>query len=157
MGSTTSTTGGAAGSAMDAVLARLRRLEDLEEIRRLYVDYGRHLDAGDAAAYAALFARDAKVRLGAVLRADGREEIERAAAVMMARTREAGRSVHVIGAPVVELHGDTATGECVWAAVADDGGGQRVLVGRHLDELVREDGRWRFLVRRGVIDVGSLA
>lgn len=139
------------------VLSRLRRLEDLEEIRRLYVDYGRHLDAGDAAGYASLFARDAKVRLGPVLRADGRAEIERGAAAVLERTRRAGRSVHVIGTPAVELHGDTATAECVWAAVSQRPGEEaRVVVGRHLDELVREDGRWRFLVRRGVIDVGSL-
>jgi uncharacterized protein (TIGR02246 family) len=143
--------------SLDALARRLRRLEDLEEIRRLYVDYGRHLDAGDAAAYAALFARDAKVRLGPVLRADGRAEIERAAAAMLDRTRRSGHSVHLIGTPTVELDGDTATGECVWVAVADaDGGATRVIVGRHLDELVREDGRWRFRVRRGVIDVGSL-
>jgi hypothetical protein len=31
-----------------------------------------------------------------------------------------------------------------------------VLVGRHVDELVREDGRWRFAVRRGFVDVGAL-
>lgn len=142
--------------SISAVLARLHRLEDLEEIRRLYVDYGRHLDAGDAGGYASLFARDAKVRLGPVLRADGRAEIERAATDMLRRVREAGRSVHIIGTPAVELHGDTATGECVWAAVSEHDGATRVIVGRHLDELVREDGRWRFLVRRGVIDVGSL-
>jgi hypothetical protein len=36
---------------------RLRRLEDMDEIRQLYIDYGRHLDAGDAAAYATLLFR----------------------------------------------------------------------------------------------------
>ncbi|WP_238439032.1 nuclear transport factor 2 family protein [Frankia nepalensis] len=137
---------------------RLARLEDLEEIRKLYIDYGRHLDAGDPAAYAALFARDAKLRLGPVMRADGREQIERAAAQVVKLAPDGSKSsVHLLGSPLVELAGDTATGECVWAAVSrDDDGAPRVLVGRHVDELVREDGRWRFARRRGLIDIGAL-
>ncbi len=140
---------------------RLRRLEDMEEIRRLYVDYGRHLDDGDTVAYASLFARDGKLRMGPVGRADGREEITRAAAQMVGG-RSPGQeksSVHLIDTPRIELSGgDTASGECVWAAIAKgkDGAAPSVLVGRHVDELVREDGQWRFAVRRGFIDIGAL-
>jgi uncharacterized protein (TIGR02246 family) len=139
------------------LLERLRRLEDLEQIRQLYIDYGRHLDAGDADAYAALFASDAKLRLGPVMRADGQEDIRRAAAATIGRSAESGRrSVHVLGSPRVELDGDRATGECVWAAIPEPrDGSQTVLVGRHLDELVRENGRWRFAQRRGLIDIGG--
>ena len=36
--------------ALRSLTERLQRLEDLQEIRALYVDYGRHLDAGDFAA-----------------------------------------------------------------------------------------------------------
>ena len=57
-----------AEAAFRELAERLRRLEDMDEIRQLYIDYGRHLDAGDAAAYATLFARDAKLRLGPVMR-----------------------------------------------------------------------------------------
>jgi uncharacterized protein (TIGR02246 family) len=141
-----------------SLAARLRRLEDLEEIRRLYIDYGRHLDAGDPAAYATLFARDAKLRLGPVMRADGREEIERAAAKVVRLAPDGSKSsVHLLASPTIELDGDTATGECVWAAIsrAEDGG-PRVLVGRHVDRLVREDGHWRFARRAGLIDIGAL-
>jgi uncharacterized protein (TIGR02246 family) len=143
---------------IQALSARLARLEDLEEIRRLYIDYGRHLDAGDRAAYAALFARDAKLRLGPVLRADGRDEIERAAAKVVKLAPDGSKSsVHLLGSPLVELDGDTATGECVWAAVSrNDDGTPRVLVGRHVDRLVREDGRWRFARRAGLIDIGAV-
>ena len=35
-------------------------------------------------------------------------------------------------------------------------GAPGVLVGRHVDELVREDGRWRFARRVGHIDIGAL-
>jgi hypothetical protein len=56
------------------------------------------------------------------------------------------------------LSGDTASGECVWAAIGrrTDGAEPSILVGRHVDELVREDGRWRFALRRGFIDIGAL-
>jgi uncharacterized protein (TIGR02246 family) len=141
-----------------ALSERVKQLEDLEEIRQLYIDYGRHLDAGDPEAYAALFARDAKLRLGPVMRADGREEIKRAAAATIQRAPDGPKSsVHVLGSPRVELAGDTASGECVWAAVSrPPDGATNVLVGRHVDDLVREDGHWRFARRRGFIDVGSL-
>jgi uncharacterized protein (TIGR02246 family) len=147
-------------AAFREVAERLRRLEDMNEIRQLYIDYGRHLDAGDAAAYATLFARDAKLRLGPVMRADGREQIEQVAATVVKPPADgAARSVHVLSSPRVEItgDGDTADGECVWTAIslAPDGS-PRVLVGRHVDQLVREDGRWRFARRSGLIDIGAL-
>jgi uncharacterized protein (TIGR02246 family) len=135
------------------IAERLARLEDLAEIQQLYIDYGRHLDAGDAAAYAALFARDAKLRLGPVMRADGRAAIE-AVATEVLRDSGAERTVHVLASPRVELDGDRATGECVWVAISQS---QPPLVGRHVDRLVREDGRWLFAERRGLLDVGALA
>jgi uncharacterized protein (TIGR02246 family) len=147
-------------NALTELSERLQRLEDLEAIRRLYVDYGRHLDDCDPVAYASLFARDAKLRLGPVLRADGREEIEQAANQMLGNlaAREEKRSVHLIDTPRIELSGDTASGECVWAAISrgTDGTESSIRVGRHVDELVREDGLWRFAVRRGFMDIGAL-
>ena len=146
-----------AEEGLDDLRERLRRLEDLEEIRALYVDYGRHLDAGDVAAYAALFARDAKLRLAPIMRADGRAEIERVAGATLRPSPDGSRrAVHVIGSPTVALSGDAATGECVWAAVTKGAdGASQVLVGRHVDELVREDGHWRIACRRGFIDIGG--
>jgi uncharacterized protein (TIGR02246 family) len=149
-----------AEAALREVAERLRRLEDINEIRQLYIDYGRHLDAGDAAAYATLFARDAKLRLGPVMRADGREQIEQVAAKVVKPAADGtARSVHVLSSPRVEFtgDGDTADGECVWTAIslAPDGS-PRVLVGRHVDQLVREDGHWRIARRTGLIDIGAL-
>ena len=42
----------------ESVAARLQRFEDKEEIQKLLLDYGRHLDSRDFAAYSALFAKD---------------------------------------------------------------------------------------------------
>ena len=139
---------------------RLQRLEDMEEIHRLYVDYGRHLDDGDPVAYGSLFARNAKIRMGSVLRADGREDITRAASQMLGNRPPVRRRARSTSStpPELSCRGDTASGECVWAAIArgTDGAAPSVLVGRHVDEFVREDGRWRFALRRGFIDIGAL-
>ena len=139
----------------EAVLNRLRRLEDIDQIRQLYVDYGRNLDAQDVAAYASLFSRDAKLRLGRVMRADGRAAIEQAAAgVIRSGPNGERQSVHVIGAPHVELDGDSAVGEAVWVAIVrSDDGPPTVRVGRHVDKLVREDGAWKIAERRGFMDI----
>ena len=45
----------------DNVAARLQRFEDKDEIQALLLDYGRHLDNRDFAAYGRLFASQAAV------------------------------------------------------------------------------------------------
>jgi hypothetical protein len=76
-------------NAFHTLSERLQHLEDLEEIRRLYIAYGRHLDDGNVAAYVALFSRDAKLRLGPVMRADGSAEIESAVTALLKSTSSA--------------------------------------------------------------------
>lgn len=132
---------------------RLQRLEDLFEIHQLFVDYGLALDAGDFDAYAALFARDGEVLLGPMGRAKGREEIK----ALMTKTLSGGigSSFHIISSPQVHLDGDTATSQVMWSVVTrDDAGNARLsMIGRHRDDLVREEGRWRFARRRGYVDL----
>jgi ketosteroid isomerase-like protein len=138
-----------------ALAARLQRVEDLLEIHQLFVDYGRHLDAGDFDAYAELFAADGEVLLGPMGRAKGPAAIKALMEQALAGTQ--GSSVHVISSPAVELAGDRATSEVMWTVVRRDGDGQPGLgmVGRHRDELVREGGRWKFLRRKGLVDIPS--
>ncbi len=137
------------------VEGRLRRLEDLIEIQQLFVDYGHFLDRGDFAAYAALFAEDGEFLMGPVGRAKGRDEIE----AMMARTfgSGVGSLVHLITNPVINLDGERATADVMWTVVVRGTDGQPVLsmIGRHQDDLVREDGHWRFQRRRGLIEIPS--
>ena len=141
--------------------AEVRRLRDLDEIGRIYTAYGRHLDDGDLDKYVALYARNAKVRLGPVMKADGIDEIRVAAAAMLERTKGGGRkSIHLLAPPRIEVDagGDTASGECVWAAVtlADDGS-PRIFMGRHVDTFVREDGAWKIAFRKGLADLGGMS
>ena len=135
--------------------ARVQRTEDLLEIHQLFIDYGRHLDAGRFAEYARLFARDGVLRLGPLGSASGPDEIE----ALMTRTLDGsvGQTFHVISSPVVHLDGDAATSEVMWTMIrrGTDGVPEVAMLGRHRDQLVREDGRWRIRERRGLIDVPS--
>jgi uncharacterized protein (TIGR02246 family) len=141
---------------VDSLLSRLRRLEDLEEIRQLFVDYGRHLDAGDVEAYADLFADDGEILLGPIGRAKGRAAIVELMTKVKARAQTP--SFHLVTNPVVRLDGDRASGEVLWTVVKPDASGKLevAMFGRHVDELVRERGRWKILKRRGRIDVPSV-
>jgi uncharacterized protein (TIGR02246 family) len=130
---------------MSDIETRLRSLEDRLEIQQLFIDYGRHLDRGDFESYANLF----------VGRAKGREQIK----TMMESTMagRVGDSVHIVSSPAIEIDGDTATSEVMWTVVNKSGDGPKVtMTGRHLDDLVRDDGRWRFKRRRGLLDLGGL-
>ncbi|HUZ10654.1 MAG TPA: nuclear transport factor 2 family protein [Acidimicrobiales bacterium] len=134
---------------------RLGRLEDLQAIHQLFIDYGHHLDSGDFASYAELFADEGEIMLGPMGRAKGRSEIE----ALMTKTLggRPGQSFHLITSPVVELNGDRATSEVMWTVLSRGDGGPPVvtMLGRHKDDLVREGGRWKFLRRRGFVDIPS--
>lgn len=140
----------------DELEARLRRLEDLLEIQQLFIDYGLHLDAGDFEAYAQLFTVDAVLRLGPVARADGRDEIKRVMSETLAG--QAGSSYHIVSSPQITLARDTATSQVMWTVVHRQADGQPKLtmMGRHVDELRREDGRWRIARRKGFVDIPSV-
>lgn len=139
----------------DDLQARVQRLEDILEIQQLFIDYGHHLDAGDFEAYASLFANEGEVLLGPLGRAKGRDQIR--ALMEKALDGAVGRSFHVISNPMIALRGDTATSDVMWTVVrhGEDGLPALSMIGRHRDELVREDGRWRFLKRRGFVDIPS--
>jgi SnoaL-like domain len=143
----------------DDQAARLQRLEDLEEIRQLFEDYIYHLDRGNFPEYAALYAENGQMRLGPA-RADGRDEIERVARESFGYPE--GRPTdgrlggfHIVSGPRIQLDGDTAIGEVMWTVIArgDDGKPTVTMVGHHADELVRENGRWRFQRRKGFVDI----
>lgn len=134
---------------------RLQRLEDLFEIHQLFVEYGHYLDQGDFAAFAGLFAEDGEILLGPLGRAKGRVDIE--ATMRRALDGRSGSSYHVISSPIVQLNGDLATSEVMWTVVARGASGapELTMIGRHRDDLVRQDGRWRFQRRRGFVDIPS--
>src|SRR4029078_2307648 len=140
----------------DDLTTRVQRLEDLLAIHQLFVDYGLALDAGDFDTYASLFAEDGEVLLGPMGRAKGGDEIK----VLMTKALTGGvcKSFHIISSPQVQLDGDTATSQVMWSVVNNGADGQATLsmLGRHRDNLVRENGQWKFARRRGYVDVPTV-
>jgi uncharacterized protein (TIGR02246 family) len=134
----------------------VQRLADLQAINQLFIDYGAHLDAGDLDAYAECFTHDARLLIGPLGRATGRDEIKE---VMRAATgRAGGNSFHLITSPRIDLDGDTATTVVMWTVIVrgSDGRPELGMLGRHEDIVVRDtDGRWRFRQRKGFVDIPS--
>lgn len=133
---------------------RLQRVEDILEIQQLFIDYGCFLDAGLFDDYAALFARDGEIQLGPLGVAKGPQAI----CAMMTKMLgdQVGKSYHIISSPRITFDtDDRATSEVMWTVI-DRSEKDRPLVtmmGRHRDQLVREEGRWRFHKRRGYVDI----
>ena len=134
---------------------RLRRLEDILAIQQLFIDYGLALDAGDLDAYAQLFATQGTVNLGPIGRATGHAEIK----ALMAQTLEGlvGSSFHIVSSPQITLLNDSATSQVMWTVIHRDKNGQPqvTMIGKHHDELIRENGEWKIQSRRGTVDIPS--
>jgi uncharacterized protein (TIGR02246 family) len=149
-----------AAAAADDASARLRRLEDLEEIRQLFMDYKTVLDQKDFGAYASLFAEDGEF-VAIAGGAHGRAAIEAMVAAMPGTDllgAKVGDDFHLVLNPQIQLDtvdADRARAESTWAYVVKGDDGEPVLckLGHYDDELVREDGKWRFLRREAPMDI----
>ena len=127
--------------------ARLQRLEDIEAIRRVLTDYGRDLDKRDFKAYSELFARDG-VWDGGFGAGKGPAEIQAMMEKNIGGTLITGAqsNFHLLTNFEIEVHGDTASAWSRWTFVSQDPDKRARIfyAGRYQDELVREDGRWKF-------------
>ena len=129
----------------DSVAARLQRFEDKAEIEALLLDYGRHLDNRDFAGYASLFARDGEWigGFGTVKAAAIKAFMEKAMG-----TQNTAKNYHLLSNFVITVNGDTATAWSRWAFVVPGQQGAAIAqAGRYDDELVRENGKWKFKKR----------
>jgi uncharacterized protein (TIGR02246 family) len=141
-----------------ALAARVQQLEDREAINRLFMEYRRCLDEKDFSGYAQLFTTDGEF-IATGLSARGRAEIEELVDGMQGSllTATAGDDIHVVANPEVVVDGDRAAARSTWIYIvrADEGGPSLCKVGHYDDELVREDGRWRFARRRAPMDMSA--
>ncbi len=150
-GEATPPPGGVMGSIGPASPDRLRRLEDIEAIRKLLNDYGRHLDRRDFQAYAELFAQDG-VWDGGFGAATGPAEIQ----AMMEKSiggeliDGAQGNFHVLTNADIDVKGDAGLAWSRWTFVAQnpDKSARVLYAGRYDDQLIREDGRWKFKRRQ---------
>lgn len=139
-----------------SVEERLQRLEDREAISRLLMEYKRRLDARDLAAYSRLFARDGEW-WGRTGRARGPEAIRAMLEEKLTPSPPAPgpTDYHLMTNESIELNGDQATAESTFVVITRSEQDTPIvrLLGRYQDQLVREDGEWRFASRRVHMDV----
>jgi len=138
---------------------RVQRLEDREAIHGLFMRYRQCLDEKDFSGYASLFAEDGEF-VAAVGTAKGRAGIEEFVDGMRGSllTAVAGNDLHIVVNPEISVDGDRATARSTWIYLvrADDDGPTLSKVGHYEDELVREDGEWRFARRFAPMDMPAL-
>lgn len=134
-----------AAAQSDSVAARLQRFDDKDEIERLLLDYGRHLDARELAAYGRLFATDGEWVGGFGTASGGPSGIQAFMEKAMGTAPNTAKSYHLLSNFVIAVNGDTATAWSRWAFVVPGERGATIAqAGRYDDTLVRENGRWRF-------------
>jgi hypothetical protein len=135
---------------LDELRARVRVLEDREEIRNLLQEYRRTLDVRDMRAFSALFA-SAGSWTGKSGAATGPDAIHDMLVAQLSENPPAPGATlwHWISDPVIAVDGDRATASSFWMHVRRGDGDRPLLptLGGYDDELIREDGRWRFLRR----------
>jgi uncharacterized protein (TIGR02246 family) len=142
-----------------SIEARLARLEDLEQIRALFQSYQRALDGKDFRGYAALFARDG-VFVAGDMQATGPEEIHALVAGMPGTllTERSGDDFHIVGNVDITVDGDRASATSTWSYVVRTSEDEPLLarLGHYEDQLVREDGAWRFAHRAAPTDIPAI-
>ena len=133
-----------AGAQTASLETRLQRLEDREQIAQLLVDYGRHLDSRDLAAYAALFAEEGEW-VGGFGTVKGRRNIQAFMEKSLGTGPNRGGSYHVMSNFVITVTGDTATAWSRWTFIVPGERGAVVSqAGRYDDTFIREKGEWKF-------------
>jgi uncharacterized protein (TIGR02246 family) len=144
------------GNQATSMEARLQHFEDKEEIQQLLLDYGRHLDSRDLAAYGRLFAKDGEWVGGFGTARGGPAGIQAFMEKAMGTVPNTAKNYHLLSNFVITVTGDTATAWSRWAfVVPGDRGATIAQAGRYDDLLVREDGRWRFKRRTASNDTGA--
>ena len=128
--------------------ARLQMLEDKQEIHALLMEYGRTLDARDFAGFERLFARDAEYGSARNEPVKGPENIRVLLEGQLKKNAapQPGRDFHLFYNETIDVKGDHATALSKGAFYVRGEGNKletSAVVNYH-DELVREDGRWKF-------------
>jgi uncharacterized protein (TIGR02246 family) len=132
-------------------------LEDKEQIAQVLIDYGRHLDARNLAAYASLFATDGEW-VGGFGTVKGRANIQAFMEKSLGSGPNRGNSYHIMSNFTITVKGDTATAWSRWTFVTPGASGATIAqAGRYDDTFVRESGAWKFQTRTASNDTAPPA
>jgi SnoaL-like domain len=134
----------------DELRERVRVLEDREQIRNLIQAYRKTLDDRDLRAFSELFAAEG-TWTGRSGTATGPQEIYSMLTTALPDNPPAPGSTlwHLNTDPAIEVDGDRASAFTFWMHVRRGDADVPLLptLGGYQDELIREDGRWRFQLR----------
>jgi uncharacterized protein (TIGR02246 family) len=145
-------------SALEAEFLRLgnqvAELEAIEEIRELYVDYGRTLDDRDFEKFATLYTDDAIYSGGGESRG-GVAIAKQLEDVITANATGANLHIYTNEKITVNVEAGTATATSRGAFFVQDeeGNPEALMFATYHDELVLDEGRWKFQSRRIVGDI----
>jgi 3-phenylpropionate/cinnamic acid dioxygenase small subunit len=130
-------------------------LEDREAIRELLAEYCFLLDGYELDAFAAMFSADGRwiSRNGS---ATGPAAIEALMRGLVPEPRPGARRKHFTTNILITLAGGTATVRSNFLVVRDSPAGPAIAVaGTYRDELVKQEGRWRFRSRELFHDIAG--
>jgi hypothetical protein len=134
----------------DELRERVRVLEDREQIRNLIQAYRKTLDDRDLRAFSELFAAEG-TWTGRSGTATGPQGIYSMLTTALPDNPPAPGSTlwHLNTDPAIEVDGDRASAFTFWMHVRRGDADVPLLptLGGYQDELIREDGRWRFQLR----------
>jgi len=140
-----------------ALQAQVRELEDREEIRALIIEYGHLLDTRDFVGFSKLFATNGEW-IGGFGRAKGPKAILALMYQYMGKGPFDARNVkgfHLLTNFYIHLDGDRATArtKLVFMSRNKDNRPTPAMGGHYDDELIRENGQWKFLRRVVMMDI----
>ena len=147
--------------------AALAELLDKEAIRALIQETAACLDSEDLDGWLDLFAARSEYELtayGPEIKASmswwksSREELGKILEEVPQHVRDLGKRLHFVTPISISVVGVTASARSHFAVLRTDRDGRSSVyaVGRYDDELVKEDGRWRYAVHRAVLDTRML-
>ena len=125
--------------------------DDILAIQKLIADYNHAVDAGDGAAFAALFVDGGSLDSGFNV-IKGHDELRDFAGIVPSMAPGAR---HVVSNLSVEGDGDEASARLylqMWATAGGAAETKLVISGRYEDTLKRDGGAWRFVTRKMIPD-----
>ena len=130
-----------------ALAARVQALDDVLAVHHVLTSYGLAVDAGDAAATAALYADDCEIDIDRAAWFRGRQAVHD---MVLGDAHQAilGECAHLMGPYAVQVDGDRATAVgYATVYVLEDGQVKPWRQAHGRFELVRRDGTWQITKR----------
>ena len=131
-------------------------LEEKEAIRDLMSSYCFHVDNGEFDKFAALFTTDATFEAGPQGKMQGREAIRKFIASVVPLRGEGPARKHCTMNHLISVNGSEARADSyIVVLLASENGIVAALAGRYEDLIVKQDGEWRFKVRKIHFDISG--